>query len=332
MKRRTQKLQATIPLAGALVAFGICVLMSFSAQAAVPTDVEAIEPGVALWTITQGWDEEAEGEYSRWVEQLGRVRGERGCLRLQSCLENPEANSLWTDGEKWPRLFADCADLPYVLRAYFSYKTGRPFQFTNRIYGRRYGKTTRVKSYADFTNRKFRSVRSMFSHMTAWIHSGFFRTEPSLEGTDTFPIEVTREHIRPGTMFYEPRGHVLVVVRVEPNGTIHMFDGHPDNSLTYKRFSTKIKRGGVRSGGGFRNWRWIHYRNDPVVGMLWERETNAEILASGRGFDPVSQYQKHYTVDGNPSTYHGWVRSRLRLPMTVRAVLDSVQRVFHSRS
>jgi len=326
MRNRPTHTEKLAPFLGRFCAFVLCVLFSVSVQASAPTADDTTSVTVPLWTITQSWDADAEDEFSRWVEQLGRARGARECLRLRGCLESPEANSLWTDGETWPRLFADCADLPYVLRAYFSYKTGRPFQFTNRIHGRRYGKTVRVKSYTDITNRKFRSVRSMFRHMTAWIHSGFFRTAPRLEGTDTFPVQVTREHIRPGTIFYEPRGHVLVVVRVEPNGTIHMFDGHPDNSLTYKRFSSKIKRGGVRYGGGFRNWRWVRYRTDASNRLVFERERNEDIVASGRGFDPVSQYQKVYTVDGHPSTYHGWVQAQLRLPLTVSAVFRSVQR------
>ena len=297
-----------------------CLLIPSTAQARKTVAAEESGPPLPLWTIVQEWDAQAEDEFSRWVEQLGRVRAARGCVRLRSCLENPEANALWTEGEQWRGLFADCADLPYVLRAYFAYKTGRPFQFTNRIHGRRYGKLNRVKTYADSTFRRFRTIRHFFRQMTAWIHSGFFRTAPDAQNTDTYPVAVNRENIRPGTVFYEPRGHVLVVVRVENNGTIHMIDGHPDNSLTYKLFSPKIKRGGARYGGGFRNWRWYRYGVDAEGNTTFERESNEEILASGRGFDPGNQYQSDFEVDGRKVSFHRWVRAQLERVIPVSQI------------
>jgi len=303
----------------------LCSLVPTSAEARKRVADDEQGPALPLWTIVQEWDHQAEDEYSRWVEQLGRVRAARGCRRLRSCLENPEANALWTEGERWRGLFADCADLPYVLRAYFSYKTGRPFQFTNRIYGGRYGKINRVKDYADFTFRRFGTIRHFFRQMTAWIHSGFYRTAADAQDTDTYPVSVSRETIRPGTVFYEPRGHVLVVVRVELDGTIHMIDGHPDNSLTYKLFSPKIKRGGARYGGGFRNWRWYRYKADVDGGSAFVRETNEEITASGRGYDADHQYQSDFMVDGRPVSYHRWVQAQLSRVTPISYIWQSVK-------
>ena len=314
------------------MAVSLCLLLPTSVEARNGVADEDQGAALPLWTIVQEWDEQAEEEFSRWVEQLGRVRAARGCLRLRSCLESPEANALWTEGERWRGLFADCADLPFVLRAYFSYKTGRPFQFTNRIYGGRYGKANRVKSYANFTFRRFGTVRHFFRQMTAWIHSGFFRTASDAQATDTYPVAVSRETIRPGTVFYEPRGHVLVVVRVEHDGTIHMIDGHPDNSLTYKLFSPKIKRGGARYGGGFRNWRWYRYTVDEDNRATFLRETNQEIIASNRGYDPDHQYQSDFMVDGRAASFHRWVRAQLSRVTPISYLWRSAKNFFAQTS
>ena len=265
-----------------------------------------------LWEVSQAWDDQAEIEFSTWIEQMGRARQARKCLRFKSCLESPEANALHVPGEKWPKLFADCADLPYILRAYFAWKTERPFQFVSRIHGRRYSKNNRIKEYSHQGDPQHQNMRGLFRYIGYRTHSGFFRFGPEVEGTDTYPIDVTREHVRPGTVFYEPRGHVLVVSHLDDNGNVYMFDGHPDNSLTFKMFSDKIKRGSGKRGGGFRNWRWHRMETDADGVVRYVTETNDEIVARGGGYDAASQYQKPFLWKGEKVDYYTWVKRRLR--------------------
>lgn len=54
---------------------------------------------------------------------------------------------------------------------------------------------------------------------------------------------MTRQTVKPGTVYYDPNGHVLLVVKVENDGTIRMIDGHPDNSRD-ARFKASIR--GIR--------------------------------------------------------------------------------------
>jgi hypothetical protein len=288
----------------------ICGVLVCAVQ--VQTGHASEEPVASgLWEVTQGWDARAEAEFAAWVEQFGKARQARKCLRFKTCLSTPEANSLWTPGEKWPRLFADCADVPYILRAYFAWKTQRPFEF-HKVHGRRYSRFNKPASFFDQNHPKFKTMHKLFRHIAAWIHSGSFRFKPELELTDTFPIDVNRQHVRPGTVFYETRGHVLVVSHIEDDGTIFMFDGHPDNSFTFKRFDDRLKRGSGQRGGGFRNWRWYNQQTLDDGRTVLVRETNDEIVARQGGFDGVSQYQKEFHANGQVVDYYTWVRERMR--------------------
>ena len=76
-----------------------------------------------------------ERDWSTFVSRLGRAVESRRCNRLDRCLRDPEANSLWdaqTDAHL--RLDSiDCADLPYILRAYYAYKRRLPFGFVSNV-------------------------------------------------------------------------------------------------------------------------------------------------------------------------------------------------------
>ena len=65
-------------------------------------------------------------------------------------------------------------------------------------------------------------------------------TAADVDDGDFYQTSVDRRGIRPGTMYYDPNGHVLVVYDIRPDGDILMFDGHPDNSLSHRRFSARL--------------------------------------------------------------------------------------------
>jgi hypothetical protein len=198
------------------------------------------------------------------------------------------------------------------MRAYFAWKTQRPFEF-HKIHGRRYSRFNKPASFYDQNHPKFDSISKLFRHLAAWIHSGSFRFKPELELTDTYPINITRKSLRPGTVFYEPRGHVLVVSHIEDDGTIYMFDGHPDNSLTFKRFDDRMKRGRAARGGGFRNWRWYHPQQSEDGATVLVRETNDEIVARDGGFDGTAQHKDEFHINDQVVDYYTWVKEQMRV-------------------
>ena len=65
-----------------------------------------------------------------------------------------------------------------------------------------------IDAFAHFANRGVRSR----------VHSGSGRTHPEDSETDWYPVPLTRETLRPGTLYADPHGHLLVVARWVPQG------------------------------------------------------------------------------------------------------------------
>jgi hypothetical protein len=264
-----------------------------------------------LWEPINKWDRKAEEEFAAFVEQLGTVRARFGCVKLHHCLQKPEANMLWSEEDRTLKVFSDCADVPYTLRAYFAYKTKRPFQWMRTIRGGRYKIGNKPRTFANFLAPDLRDVRHFLARVSMYVHSGFYRMHGNVEDTDTYAVDVHRKSVRPGTVYYDPKGHVLIVYKVEDNGVVRLLDGHPDNTLTRARFGDKFARGSARLGGGFRNWRWYRLEKDDDERYRFVRETNAEIHARGGDHSETAQYKKSYKVEEYRLNYFAWVRAKL---------------------
>jgi hypothetical protein len=71
------------------------------------------------------------------------------------------------------------------------------------------------------------------------VHTGAVRAGD--EGADFYTVPLTQQSLRPGTVYGDPYGHVMMLVRRVPevNGTPGVFlavDAEPDGSITRKRF------------------------------------------------------------------------------------------------
>jgi hypothetical protein len=250
------------------------------------------------WIATQQWNDSYEAEFAQWVAHLFAQRGST----LAACLKNPAANSLYSDEDKNRSIYCDCADLPYMLRAYFSYKKKLPFSFTSSISGGRYTNGNTPTARRSFLN--YASFSKLATALTNNIHSGFFRFFWTMEKTDTYLAKINRDSVVAGVVYYDPNGHVLVVSKVDSDGTVWFVDAHPDNSLTSKRFGEYLSRGSCKQGGGFRRWR--HQ----------EADSNGQFsLTSNQAskfFDSTqSQCQSTYQIDGFTLNYHQWVKRML---------------------
>ncbi|RWX46789.1 hypothetical protein H206_01804 [Candidatus Electrothrix aarhusensis] len=252
----------------------------------------------AAWIAYHQWNESYEAEFARWVEQL--FVDKKGSLA--ACLRNPEGNSLYSDEDRNNNLFSDCADLPYLLRAYFSYKKKLPFSFNSSISGSRYSNNNKPGSSRSFLS--YSSFSRMARTISNSVHSGFFRFFWTMEKTDTFLCQVNRESIVPGTVYYDANGHVLVVSRVDDDGTVWFVDAHPDNSLTEKRFGSYLSRGSCKQGGGFRRWR--HQDVSSSGNFTLTNNSTSPFFD-----EEQSQCQDSYEVDGLELDYHQWVKRML---------------------
>jgi hypothetical protein len=277
-------------------------LASAVAACAPEASEDSVDDASSLAMGVRPWDEQAETEWSAWVQRIGEGRASGRCTNVNACLNDSRINSLKAAGDPPLDMFADCADLPMEMRGYFAVKTGRPFQYVSAIASTsggdpRYSKGNHPTAFRDA--REFSSVQRMLSAISGDIHSGHFRMDGSVETSDTYPVDVTKETVKPGTIFYDPNGHVLLVYQVEDSGVVHLMDGHPDNSLSFGVFSEKYAVGGPSQGGGFRRFR--PYSFD---GHTFSRTTNAHLTATAAGFSGTAQY-------GRGRSYYSWVRERL---------------------
>lgn len=282
------------------------------------------QPMRVIWPAVNRWNDRMEREYSEFVLRLGQAVAQHRCGRLDVCLRNREYNTLYdaaADGRL--ALDVDCGDLPYILRAYFAFKRRLPFGFVAYVSGR--GSDPRymlnVRPFQWRTWQQFDTPRRMLRDMVSYVHTGIYRIPGEVETGDMYPPLITRHAIVPGTTYYDPNGHVLVVVEVRNDGTVFLMDGHPDGSLTYKRFGEAFALGPRILEGGFKNFRPLTWD-----GTTLRRATNVEIPDYG-GATQWSQAAWQVGLDGGvrlpdggvgPRTYHQWVRDALATAGSVR--------------
>ena len=258
------------------------------------------------WQIEKGWDREAEVEFAKFVETFGTWR-EKKTFTLWQGIRDPEVNPLWSEEDLNFRVDTDCATFPYIVRAYFAYKTKRPFSYqSNKC--RRYGKTNKPRLWSDWS--QFDDVFDFFHNLDSVLSSGHFRMASTVEGTDTYPIDVTMETILPGTVYYDPNGHVMLVYKVDHHsGDITFLDSHPDGCMTLRTFGPRYAVGSARYGGGFRAWR--HYDVEVLDKETGAFKITRKLNSESDFYHAEQQYLGEYEIDGHDLDYHEWVRARV---------------------
>jgi hypothetical protein len=218
------------------------------------------------------WDLPTEALYSAWIEHLFDAPPEQPLSfdSLAPVLGDPERNLLFNylgKGED-QRLAAepDCADLPYFLRTYFAWKLGLPVAYRPCTRGtgssppicrapivetRLAGSTATAAVFRD-AGRKLMDI----------VHSGSARTGLQDDATDFYPVELKRSSLWPGTIFADPYGHIMLLVKWVPQidgsgGLLLAVDAQPDNSVARKRFweGTFLFSGTPSAGAGFKAFR-----------------------------------------------------------------------------
>lgn len=214
------------------------------------------------WRILRTtWTALDEAGYEEFVRRIGKS----GCRTVHACLTSPRSNPLYhASNPKGLVFYADCADLPYMLRAYYAWKNGLPFSYSTAVtpLGRtrdiRYtARGNRVTARRDIVGLSVDAGRALKT-MVNTISSAHFRYPPEPHGPlrpDHYPVTILRMSIKPGTIVYDPNGHVAVVYKVTPEGRIHYIDTHPDNSVTRSVYGKAFSRASPAMGAGFKRWR-----------------------------------------------------------------------------
>jgi hypothetical protein len=207
------------------------------------------------------WTERDEKGFEEFVQKIG----ESSCRTMHGCLIGAQSNPLFrASNPPGMHFYADCADLPYMLRAYYAWKNGLPFSYSTSVTPLGYSKDIRytargnaIASRRDLVDAAI-DARKAIPHIVEAISSAHYRYPPNATGKhlpDHYPVRIARDTIKPGTVIYDPNGHVAVVYKVTAEGRIHYVDTHPDNSLTRGIYGKAFTRSSPGMGAGFKRWR-----------------------------------------------------------------------------
>lgn len=296
------------------------------------------------WVVRRlEWTSQDEQNYSDFVRAIGRTK----CSNVDECIRN-QANPYYGTDPQGVKFYSDCADFPYFLRSYFAWKNELPFGYVSQIGS--FDTIERKKNppppgtevkpidfrYSDLGNYPVarrtlvpgRNQRlDFFAEMTRlqnMISSGTLRMAGDLESkvsTDFYSPALRPGSIRPGTVVYDPNGHVIVIYDVLPDGRLAYFDAHPDNSVTRGFFSSKFIRSRLAQGAGFKNFRPMKLVNAQRSWWGSEFQGGTLVLAKneeiadfsmvqyvGTNPDPGDWRKGKFIRNGKTLDYHEFVR------------------------
>lgn len=82
-----------------------------------------------VWRVTRNeWTSGLWNEYQNFVQSIGLAVEQGRCATVDACMIST-ANPLRTATDEAAFHYSDCADFPYYLRSYFSFRKGLPFSF-----------------------------------------------------------------------------------------------------------------------------------------------------------------------------------------------------------
>jgi hypothetical protein len=183
------------------------------------------------------------------------------------------------EDEKGLVIQPDCADVPYFLRAYFAFKMGLPYGHAKCTRGGG-GQPPKCTAWWNIKKEeplaaqapRRRTVSTGFfggfstvaappiirlpprpqglvpgfgyylrTTIANAVHSGNGRTMADDSDSDYYPVPLTWDSLRAGTVYADPYGHILVLVKRLPQtgdgaGLLLAVDGQPDGTVARKRF------------------------------------------------------------------------------------------------
>jgi hypothetical protein len=241
-----------------------------------------------VWVPRGEWTRATENLFSAWIEQMfdAPLEASLSWPVLHDVLRDPARNFLHghlgsgedEGGPKGIAIDPDCADLPYFLRAYFAFKLRLPFGYSGCTRGSggvppkcvkwRYVSGARVEPRNDPPRAFGNFLRTTVADA---VHSGNGRVPGTSDDGDYYPVALTAKSLRPGTIFADPYGHVLIVVKridqtADRGGILLAVDGQPDGTVARRRFwrgNFLFALDPALGGAGFKRFRPISLEGKP---------------------------------------------------------------------
>ncbi len=299
----------------------ICLLFLVLAPAA---------QGSALYVVRYDhWSDDDERGYRDFVAALGADN----CTTVDTCLHSA-ANPFRASDPPGTVFESDCADFPYVIRFYYAWKRGLPFSYENGVSPRGAAADFRYSPNGNVVTSR-REIPSgtmggmdILNRMRDEVSSASYRLHPDNDGPlrpDHYSAALDPHAIRPGTLIYDPAGHVATVFAVDADGRVHYFDSHPDFTLTRVVYDLRFARAVPGAGAGFKNWRpqvLVGATRQPdgtLTGGHIVLAANAEIADFsteqffGNGPRPADDawFTGAFTLNGEKVNYYDYLRAKL---------------------
>lgn len=217
-------------------------------------------PDLPMFVTRTEWTEQDEEEFGRFVVRMGEAIAAKKCTTVRGCFQSREANMYAHKDPKDVFFTSDCADFPYLLRAYFAYHNGLPFGHTALVrknlepvasvkdvdasdpkYEIRYSPygNSIVRRGFSTAGKKMGQEPNLIKYLTNMfnsVHTGTFRVSPLTPHynlSDFYPVKINRDGIKAGTIVHAT-GHVFVVWKVDERGRVHMIDANTQAGVSYK--------------------------------------------------------------------------------------------------
>ncbi len=268
----------------------------------------AINNAGVVWKSINGWNSGMEVLYSAWISALFQ-----GCdesmtwTALHQVTRDSTRNFLYNSlslgedkavGREIVIMQPDCADNPFFLRAYFSWKLGLPFGFhlCSRGYLHHSPETGQWVTNESSTAQTgiVLAFNAFLRKVADGVHSGTARTSLTDENSDYYPVPLERRDLRPGTVYADPYGHTLILTGWMQQasgkpGMLLSVDAQPDGTVGIKRFwkgNFLFNTAEVVGEPGFKAFRPVSLKNGNFLPF------KNKSLTAGSGFVPFSLQQR----------------------------------------
>jgi len=224
----------------------------------------AVAQAGTSWVIKKdAWTDADEKNFSNFVESIYESK----CRTVDSCMKGP---GNWyrdrdPEGITWS---ADCGRFPYLLRVYFAFHNNLPFQGARDANRRDPNDPNPVVKYSARGNVITRRAAATtgadgYSFIRRTVNAAYtavYRVDsrldvPTGQYSDLYHVKINRKYIRPGTVVYDPNGHVATVAKVTSEGKVILLDSHPDNTVSRVPYTGAFQATSQVQAGGFKNWR-----------------------------------------------------------------------------
>src|SRR5580658_4678643 len=191
------------------------------------------------------WTADDERGFGEFIAAIGAS----GCRTVDSCLHD-SANVFRASDPAGVEFRSDCADLPYVLRFYYAWHRGLPFSYVSDVSPRGHASDIRYSARGNEVQRRTdvpdgANAIAVLDTLRDAVSSATYRIHPALEEPqegDFYSPALTPRSIHPGTVIYDPNGHLAIVWQALSDGRIRYIDAHPDNSLTRGFYDLRFVR------------------------------------------------------------------------------------------